>query len=277
MAGVLASIPATCAPRCTRTRFPARTSATGPNPPPACPAIVALIEGDQPERSLRRQGGVVMRRRRRTPSVDLPPSLPLGVPTRRRPRRPRAAGSAGARRPRRRAPDGVPGRRRPGARPLHRSARTCCRPGDLVVVNTSATVPAAIDATLVDGTARPVRAPRLDRTAGRAVDGRAAIADRRWVDRSAGARRRPAPAPSPRRRRRRSTCSARRPGHAGCGSPCRATTASTCSPCSGGAAGRSAIRTSSATGRSTPTRRCSPPSRAAPRCRARPGRSPPRS
>ena len=42
------SIPATCAPRCTRTRSPARTSPTAPTPRRSVPALLALIEGDRP-------------------------------------------------------------------------------------------------------------------------------------------------------------------------------------------------------------------------------------
>ena len=54
--GCSSSTPATCAPRCTRTRSPARTSPTGRCPRRACPGCVALIEGDQPERPLPARG-----------------------------------------------------------------------------------------------------------------------------------------------------------------------------------------------------------------------------
>ena len=42
------SIPATCAPRCTRTRSPAKTSPTARCPTTVAPGLVALIESDHP-------------------------------------------------------------------------------------------------------------------------------------------------------------------------------------------------------------------------------------
>ena len=43
-----ASTPVTCAPRCTRRPFPARTSATGPTPESVLPALLRLIDGRPP-------------------------------------------------------------------------------------------------------------------------------------------------------------------------------------------------------------------------------------
>ena len=179
-------------------------------------------------------------------------------------------------RPRRRAAAGRPTRR--DGRIAHarfRDLPASWPPGDLLVVNTSATLPAAIAARRAGRRRRapaPPRdpAPRSGRR--RLVGGRAALARRRPARRSRGAGELLALAGggavelvAPYARRRAALA---RPGR-GRGARCSTTSPAT--------AGRSATATSRATGRWPPTRPCSRPSPGAPRCRAPGARSRPSS
>ena len=143
-------------------------------------------------------------------------------------------------------------------------------PGDLVVVNTSGTLAAAVEGVRA-GQARD-RA-RLDRPGRRHLGGRAAAAGRGPTARSG----RPARARSSSWSRagctswsRGRTATRPGPGCGGSGPSCPARSRRTWA----GTAGRSPTPTSAATGRCATTRRSSPGIRAAPRCRAPDGRSP---
>ena len=144
-------------------------------------------------------------------------------------------------------------------------------PGDLLVVNTSAHAPGGRSG---------------DRAAAAAARGAllVAVPRRRALGRRASPRP-PARAPAPfdgvragdssrSRAARRSTC-ATRTSASGCGSRRPGLRQPGSRATSAGTVGRSATRTSPATGPSTPTRPSSASSPAAPRCRARDGRSPP--
>ena len=134
---VYAVDPATCGPGCIRRRFPARTSLIARSPRKACPGCCA-DRGRPPERPLpgtRTRGDEAVS----AVAFKLPPRERRT--SRRRARRRRAAGRASTRRTDR-------------ARPLHGPAELLS-PGDLLVVNVSATIPAAVAAHKADGS--PVR------------------------------------------------------------------------------------------------------------------------
>ena len=169
------STPATCARRCTRTRSRARTSPTGRRPSRACRRSSTLIDDDVPSGRYRAAdvdafvAVTAGERGHRRADVDLdhfvlppeleatePPELTLG-----RRDAVRMMVSIG---------DETP---RPSTA---RDLSTWLREGDLVVVNTSATIPAAIDATTPDGHAG--RRPPVDRAADRAAPRRGAPHDR---------------------------------------------------------------------------------------------------
>ena len=141
-------------------------------------------------------------------------------------------------------------------------------------MNTSATIPAALDGRLPDGEPVVVH-----------VSGSSCRAGSGW-SRSARPHERQhrAAAARPRRRRRRARSPAARvdllapfAGLAAAVARAARSAATGRSTTWPSTAARSATATSPATGRSTPTRRSSRASRAAPRCRARAGRSRPRS
>ena len=142
------------------------------------------------------------------------------------------------------------------------------RAGDVLVVNTSAVIPAAVEAMGPDG--RRAAAAPLHRAAGRLLGGRAPAPGRR---RHRPLRGRSAPLAGARRRRPGRPCSPDTPpvpprGASGWpGSTCRPTPSATSTP----TGSRSATPTSRVPGRSRRTSRCSPASPARPRCRARPG------
>ena len=140
-ARVRRSTRATCAPRCTSRRSRARTSPTGPSPSrrpgPAAPARRAAGQRPLPGRRAGRCAavGAVSRRVTAAPSARRHPSC--RAPSVAPPSRPRPAASpatgCGCWSPRPR-----PGRHTPVPRPARLPA-----PGDLLVVNTSATLAAA--------------------------------------------------------------------------------------------------------------------------------------
>ena len=149
------SIPATCARGCTRRRSPARTSPTARRPRRACPGLLALIEGELPS------GRYRARELGRCRGMSAPRAALPAAP---RPTRP----------PRRGAPVATTSRcsspRAPTARSSHTRFPELPRflaPGDLLVVNTSATLPAALPARL-DG--REIEL-RLSTPAGREAPG----------------------------------------------------------------------------------------------------------
>ena len=153
---------------------------------------------------------------------------------------------------------------------------TFLAPGDLVVVNTSGVLPAAIDATAPDGAAVVVHlSTRLD-------DGRWVVELRRpdgattarWTDPIVPLDLTLAAGDADVRRRLLTSTS--RTSARGCGSPA-CTLPQPVAGLAGGARPADPLRRTSATrGRSRRTRTSTPPSRAAPRCRAPAGRSPPR-
>ena len=221
------------------------------------PGIVALIERRPAERPLHRQQASVVvtarrarHRRRRADSSLHGCRSRCRLPTRRRPRSPRAARSARAL-----ARDEVRllvsrGDRRAGPRHVHRPARRSSRPATSLVVNTSATMPAAVDAVLADGdAARRLTCRPSCPAALWMVEPRRRIADGSTV--AAAARRRAGHRPSLADGTAMSTCSGRRRGRAGCGWRSPPTTSTCSTVLVAGTAGRSATATSTATGRST--------------------------
>ena len=176
------STPATCARRCTRTRSRARTSPTGRRPRTACPALLALLDERPAQRPLPRGAT--------SPACDRVSALAFDA--RRRALEAHEPPEARGLAPRRRAPAG---RRRaaPGARRTRasRDLPALLEPGDLLVVNTSATLPAALAARRADGR------PAARRTSRPPVPGE----DDRWVV-ELRARRAGAAARRPRRRAR---------------------------------------------------------------------------
>ena len=160
--------------------------------------------------------------------------------------------------------------------------------GDVLIVNTSATLPASLEAQTVAGEPAELHLSTRD------PDGATDDPDRRWV---VELRHAPSGGPRPARAQRARRGSTRprarwcdspraerhgcwrpprvprpRGWRPGCGSPISACRGR-CPPTSPGTAVRSATATPTTTGRSTPTRRSSPRRRAAPRWRARPGPS----
>ena len=139
--GSTGSTRATCAPRCTRTRSRARTSPTV-RCRESVPGLLALIEGELPSgRYLASDPALLPWGRVIAAAVLTPPTGPSPPSCRRPSRRKRAAG------PRRRA---AAGQRRARRRAVeHAAFRDLPRllvPGDLLVVNASATIPAALAA-----------------------------------------------------------------------------------------------------------------------------------
>ena len=126
---------ATCARRCTRRRSRARTSPTAPQPEESVPGLLALIDGDLPSGRYRaaelRGGGRVSAPR----ASSCPRALEAHEP-------PEARGLA---RDEVRLLVADRARRAARARALPRPAAFLA-PGDLLVVNTSATLPAAVPA-----------------------------------------------------------------------------------------------------------------------------------
>ena len=245
--------------------FPGEDISDRPPPEESVPGLLALIDG-----------------RRCRAAATAPRDARRGAPRERARLRAarRARGHRAARGARARARRGAPagrdrGRRRASRTRASATCPTLLAPGDLLVVNTSATLPAALAGPRAP-TARALRAaprrrrrPTLRR---RLVGRRAAHAP---TAPPAGDRRRRR-APRARRRRARRARRARTPPAAGCGSPrldARRAARATTSP-------RTArpIRygyVAARRGRSPPTRPSSPPSPAAPRCRAPAARSPP--
>ena len=123
--------------------FPGEDITDRPEPETVVPALLRLLDDAAAERPLPRR--IRPWRRRRPRGSTRPMSarrdfdLPHGARSRRAPPRTARRGAA-ARRP--------PGRLR--ARPLPRPRATTSRPATCVVVNTSATLPAAVDGTRAD-------------------------------------------------------------------------------------------------------------------------------
>ena len=142
--------------------------------------------------------------------------------------------------------------------------------GDLLVVNTSATIPAALDGVLPSGEAVAVHfSTELPGASGSSrFAARPPPPPGRWC--STSRRRSPWHPVGP------FDCLLRTRAPAGCGlRPSMSANRSSTTSCI--TAARSATATSPATGRSRTTGASSPRISAAPRCRARPARSPPRS
>ena len=230
------STPATCGRRCTRRRSPARTSPTGRCPEESVPGLLELDRGHAAERPLprprSRDGGAGMTRCRAPRRAS-----------RRTSRRRCAARAATTSRSSSRAAATASSCTRASA-----SCRGSSRAGDLLVVNTSAT--------LAGGARRAARrragrSPPLDRARRRAwlVELRTATAaapapaGRSRLELDGGAARRAAR--TVRRQWAARDCAPRRSDVAARGVPL---------PCT---AGRSATATSTSAGRSPRTRRCS--------------------
>ena len=269
--GCSSSIPATCAPRCTRTRSPARTSPIDPSPDASVPGLVALIEGDAPERALR--GACLRARGIEAAMIDDHARPPRRLDFVLDPAHEAHEPPEAARRPaRRRAAARERRRRRAGARALRRPRRRSSRRATCVVVNTSATVPAAVDGRLPDGD--PDRRALLERAARRGAAGRGAPARRAARPRRGSSTRRSTSTSSA-----RAGCSCTRASPARSGSGSRPPTLGDDATLADflAAHGRPdpLPARARASGRSRRTRPSSPASRAASRCRARRGRSPP--
>ena len=153
------STPGTCARRCSRTHSRARTSPTGRRPRTSVPGFLTLIEGDVPSGTLSRSRPRPRSRCEHARACELPARLEADAPAEARGRARDDVRLLVATRRRRHRP--------------HAASATLPRflePGDLLVVNTSATLPAALRATRADGC--DARAPPLDpgaRTRSRSV------------------------------------------------------------------------------------------------------------
>ena len=185
------STPATCAPTCIRPPSPARTSATGPSRATVVPALLRLLDARPPSGRYRAADWAARCRRRSADDSPRSSSPPDSRPRRRR----QTATACGCSS---RAPAASS---TPASPPSARS----CAPGDLLVVNTSGTLAAAIDGTRRDGRAVTVHfATALD--------------DGSWVVEVRPARGRRERCPT---RRRASDRPARRRHHAAAGTRAR--------------------------------------------------------
>ena len=207
--------------------FPGEDISDRPPPEASVPGLLALIEGDR--RAAATRAGRCWSAARRALAFTLPPAA-----------RAAAARRAAARDDRRLmvAPRGEP------ARPRRASAtcRATCAPGDLLVVNASATMPAALRGASRRGDGR--RPLDLHACRGRRRAPRRRALDRRAAPRRAAAHRgRAGERLPPSRRPRPPSWSRRTSRPAGCGSP-RSTCPPRCSSTSPRTARRSATRTS---------------------------------
>ena len=236
--------------------FPGEDISDRPPPEESVPGLLALIEGDAAERPLPRARARRSAARERTSRLRRAAS-----------KRERAARGARRCRDDVRAARGDPRGRRRSSTPASATSPRFLRAGDLLVVNTSATLPGG-----AAGDARG-RRRRSSCTSRRRAPGHGA-GDRDWIVelRRDGRAVRPAPrsatGSSFRAARTRKLARAvprQRPALAR--APRRSPRAARRLPRRARAADPLRPR-AAATGRSTPTRRSSPPSPAAPRCRA---------
>ena len=115
--------------------FPGEDISDRPPPEESVPGLLALIEGDAAERPLPRPGARRWSRRMNALAFELPSALEAREP-------PEARGARARRGPAAWSPTGSDGEI--DARAVRRPSRPSSRPGDLLVVNVSATLPAAV-------------------------------------------------------------------------------------------------------------------------------------